>query len=332
MLLCFRRADGKLLWESKVTYKDKESTHPTNPFCSASPATDGERVYVSHGSAGLYCYDCHGKQVWHRDTGKQEHIWGNASSPILYGDLCILWVGPGENQVLLAVNKKTGQEVWRHVELGGKSGSGSAREWRGSWSTPIVARVNGRDELILSVPEKVLAFDPQTGKELWSCAGLGPLVYSSPVVSHDGIVVAMSGFHNAALAVRAGGEGDVTQKRLWLHKPQNPQRIGSGVVVGEHLYLLNEPGTASCLDLKTGEDRWNRERVSSSSWSSMVAAGDRLYITNQSGETIVLKTGAKPVVLARNKLGEPVRASIAVSDGDVFVRTHKALWCISEKK
>src|SRR5262249_23458247 len=111
-VLCFRRSDGKLLWQGDTIYKEPEMTHPTNPFCSASPVTDGERVIASHGSAGLVCYDFEGKRLWHHDVGKLKHLWGNASSPILYGDLCIQWCGPGERQFLRAVNKHTGKKVW----------------------------------------------------------------------------------------------------------------------------------------------------------------------------------------------------------------------------
>ena len=331
-LLCFRRSDGKRLWEAKVAYKEPESTHPTNPFCSASPVTDGERVVVSHGSAGLFCYDLDGKELWRKDTGKQEHIWGNAASPVLYKDLCVLWVGPGENQVLLAVNKTNGQTVWEHKEPGGASGTGGSREWRGSWSTPLVARVNGRDELILGVPRKLKAFDPATGKELWSCAGLGDLVYTSPLCSEDGVVVAMSGYHGPALAVRAGGTGDVTAThRLWHHETKNPQRIGSGVLVGNHVYILNDNGIAQCLEVKTGKDVWDSPRLTST-WGSMVAAGDRLYVADKDGDTHVLKAGPKFEALARNRLGERCFSSPAVAGGEVFLRTYKALWCFGEKK
>jgi outer membrane protein assembly factor BamB len=336
-LLCFRRADGKLLWQKDTIYKDKESTHSTNPFCSASPVTDGERVVVSHGSAGLFCYDFDGKELWHYDLGKLEHIWGNASSPVLDGDLVILWCGPCERQFLLAVNKRTGEKVWQHDEPGGDSGKKG--EWIGSWCTPLVARVGDHDELIVAVPEKVKAFDPKTGKELWSCAGLGKLVYASPVCSADGIVVALSGFHGPALAVRAGGKGDVTAThRLWHHADKNPQRIGSPVIVGEHVYLINEQGLAQCFELKTGKELWNSERVTKPTWGSLVVAGGRLYVTNQTGETVVLATNPKLEVLARNRLGERmengemVRGSLAVSDGEVFIRTYKQLWCIGGNK
>jgi outer membrane protein assembly factor BamB len=333
-VLCFDRADGKLLWQRETPYKDREPTHATNPYGSATPATDGERVVASLGSAGMVCYDFAGKELWRKDVGKLYHIWGNASSPVLCGNLAILWCGPGDRQFLLAVDKASGQTVWEHQEPGGKYGH-SPKEWVGSWCTPLLARVGGHDELILCVPGKVKGFDPGTGQELWSCAGLGPLVYASPVCSAaDRIVVALSGFHGPDLAVRAGGKGDVTAThRLWRHAQGIPQRIGSPVIVGGHAFLLNESGLAQGFDLKTGKDLGPRERVSASqSWSSPVAAAGRLYVPNQAGDTLVLAASPPFEVLARNPLGERVLSSIALSDGQVFVRTYQHLWCIEEKK
>ncbi len=332
MLLCLRRLDGKLLWDARVAYPEPEATHPTNPFCSASPVTDGERVIVSFGSAGLWCYDFSGKELWHKDVGKMEHIWGNASSPILWGELCIFWIGPGKNQVLLAVNKKTGAEVWRHEEPGGASGLGEDKEWRGSWSTPVVIKVEGHEELILTVPQKVKGFDPKTGKELWSCAGLGKLVYTSPLCSRDAVIVAMSGYGGPSLAVRAGGTGDVTKThRLWHTEKPNPQRIGSGVIVGDHVFILNDTGIAQCLEVKTGKEVWSKRLAST--WSSMVAVGDRLYVPTKTSDTFVIKASPEFQELARNRLkSEQMHASLAISDGDVFIRTYKGLWCIGVKK
>jgi outer membrane protein assembly factor BamB len=331
-VLCFDRADGKKLWQSEVRFDGTEPTHPTNPYCSATPVTDGERVIASFGSAGLVCYDFAGKLLWHKDVGKMIHVWGNASSPVLYGDFVILWCGPGERQVLFAADKKTGETVWEYYVSGGNAGKDQTK-WVGSWATPVVAKVNGHDELILPVPNKVLALDPRSGDELWSCDGLGPLVYASPVVSADGIVVAVSGFHGPDLAVRAGGTGDVTAtRRLWRHEAKIPQRIGSPVIVGNLVYLLSENGLAQCFDLRTGEDRWGKERASGESWGSLVAIAGRLYVTTLSGETVVLAAKPAFAVLARNRLDERTLASPAVSDGDIFVRTYQHLWCIGAPK
>ena len=327
-LLCFNRADGKLLWQSDVIYDEDESTHPTNPYCSASPATDGERVVVSHGSAGLHCYDLSGKALWKVDLGKLEHIWGNASSPVLYGDLVILWCGPGERSFLLAVNQKTGAKVWETQEQGA-----AANKFEGTWSTPIIVKSEGRDQLILGVPNKLKGYDPKSGRELWSCDGLTSLVYTSPLFA-DGIAVGMSGYGGAALAVKLGGGGDITKNRLW-HHPKNGQRIGTGVIVGDHLYMVDEPGTPHCYELATGKDVWQgqiEKRPAGGAWGSMIHADGKLYITDRGGTTTIFAATPKFEVLGQNRLGEHTDASIAVSNGDLFIRTYKTLWCISEKK
>jgi outer membrane protein assembly factor BamB len=334
-LLCLARKDGATLWHKVVEYKDEEPTHDTNPYCSASPATDGERVVVSHGSAGVFCYDFEGKELWHRDLGRCEHIWGNAASPVLYGDLVILNFGPGERTFLIAMDRATGRDVWKVEEPGGKRGDKGQSEWVGSWSTPTLLKLKERDELVMSWPGVVKAYAPKTGELLWSCQGLGKdkaadrLVYTSPLVTPE-VVVAMAGFGGPALAVKPGGQGDVTESRRLWRLPSAPQRIGSGVIVGEHVYMLNEPGTAECIELKTGKTVWN-ERVGSGAWGSLVHAGDRLYVTNLDGETLVLAAKPKFEVLSRNRLPkEMTRASIAVSDGNLFIRTYEHLWCVGQ--
>jgi outer membrane protein assembly factor BamB len=330
-LLCFARKDGKQLWQGVTEYVDKESTYAGEPhYCSASPVTDGQRVVCSFGSAGVVCYDFRGTQLWRRDLGKCEHIWGNAASPMLYGNLVVLNFGPGERTYLVALDKRTGQDVWRVEEPGGKFGQAPS-EWIGSWSTPVVLKLKDHDELIVMWAGAVKAYQPKTGEPLWTCQGLGNLVYNSPLVTPE-IVVAFSGFGGPALAVKPGGKGDVTAThRLWHLPDRAPQRIGSGVIVGEHVYILNAIGTAQCFELRTGHSLWE-ERVGASAWGSMVHAGGRLYVTNQQGETVVL--AAKPVfeVLAHNPLGERSQSSPAVSDGELFIRTYGHLWCISLKR
>jgi outer membrane protein assembly factor BamB len=330
-VMCFDRKDGRLLWHKDIPYPDKEVTHGTNPYCSATPVTDGERVIASHGSAGVICYDFQGNELWRRDLGKFDHIWGNAASPVLYGDLVILNCGPGERTFLLAMDKRTGNDVWKQEEPGGKSGHAGPSEWVGSWSTPVISRINGRDELIMSWPEAVKSYDPKTGDLLWTCKGLGKLVYTSPLVTPE-VVVAMSGYHGPLLGVKTGGRGDVTAThRLWRHAERIPQRIGSGVLVGEHVYILNENGTLQCLNWKTGETLWT-ERASSTSWGSIVHADGRLYVTNREGETLVAAAGPTFEVLSKNPLKEPCQASPAISDGQIFIRTYRNLWCVGRKQ
>jgi outer membrane protein assembly factor BamB len=333
-LLCLSRKDGQELWRQAVTYDHEEPTHETNPYCSSSPATDGERVVVSHGSAGVYCYDFAGRELWHRDLGPCEHIWGNAASPVLYGDLILLNFGPGERTFLIALDRKTGADVWKVEEPGGKRGDKGQAEWVGSWSTPTLLRLKDHDELVMSWPGAVKAYAPKTGELLWTCKGLEKdgapdrLVYTSPLVTPE-VVVAMAGFGGPALAVKPGGKGDVTEShRLW-RLTRAPQRIGSGVIAGDYVYVVNEPGTAECVELRTGKTVWN-ERVGAGAWGSLVHAGDKLYVTNLDGETLVLAAGPKFEVVSRNPLGERTRASIAVSDGNILIRTYEHLWCVGK--
>ena len=324
-VMCFARADGKLLWQRDTVYKEPEITHPTNPFCSASPVTDGERVVASHGSAGLVCYDFEGKLLWHYDVGKLEHLWGTASSPILHGDLCIQWCGPGERQFLLAVDKRTGKKVWETPIPGGDAGI-TSKKFLGTWATPIVARVGDRDELIFPAPFKLSGYDPKTGKELWFAKIGGTYCYSSPLFV-DGVLI-----YGGSL-LKIGGAGDITKDQL-RHKVGS-MFISTAVVAGDYLYTLNSVGVPGCYEWKTGKELWKDQvegRPAGEAWGSLVHAAGRVYITDRRGATAVFAAGAKYEHLGTNKLDEHTDASIAIAGGDAFVRTHKHLWCIGEKK
>jgi len=340
MLMCFDRRDGKLLWQSGITTQEKEPTHGTNPYASASPVTDGERVIVSFASDGLYCYDFSGKEVWRRtDLGQQIHIWGNGASPVIHGNLCFLNFGPGETTYLFAVDKKSGQTVWKHDEATGyrhpKEGVGDrGNTYIGSWTTPVLMRVEGREQLLMSWPKRLASYDPQTGKELWTCGGLNVLVYTSPIYE-NGTVVSMGGFNGMALAVRAGGSGDITSERRLWHHPKTKQRIGSGVIHDGHIYIHNDPGIAECFELKTGKLVWEERLRGSAStgvnWSSVMLADGNCYTITQGGDCFVFKASPKFELVSVNPLGEPSNSSLVPSNGELFIRTHRALWCIGNR-
>lgn len=551
-LMCFDRANGKLLWQSGPTYTEKEPTQRDNPYCAATPVTDGERVIASFGSAGLYCYDLDGKELWHRDLGKMEHMFGNAASPVLAGDLCILNFGPDEKARIVAVNKKTGETAWEaqppKVEIadtsrggfdrgggdrarggpgdrpnaerpdgdrprgdrqggdrpggdrGGRGGFGpggmvtsqvlsqadkntdqkvsrdefvglagawfekldpaktgkidqqtftdrfgelfsppsdtgapnaqrpddgarpegrrgnfgrfmapgffaaadtdkdgslTREEWAGtfgkwfadwdtdktaaldenklregfntalprpqfggfgagggrpggggggrgpgagaSWSTPVLVSADGHDELVISLPGCLVAYDPKTGKQLWLSKGLGGTIYTSPVTGEGALVGMTSGpGGGSGIAVKAGGSGDVTEtQRLW-RKERMKSGIGSGVIHEGNLYTISQEGIASCIDMKDGNTVWE-ERLKGpgsrgSSWSSMLLADGKIYVPNQSGDVFVLRAAPKFEVLATNSVSESTNASLAASDGELFLRTDNALWCIGARK
>jgi outer membrane protein assembly factor BamB len=338
VILAFNRDDGKILWQSGPTWTAPELTHEANPGSASSAATDGERVIAFFGSAGLYCYDFNGKEIWHRDLGEQRHIWGYGSSPIIHGDICFLNFGPGPRQFLVALDKKTGKTLWEVNNPGGASGesngSDKKQEWIGSWSTPLFIHAASKDQLLLSWPERLAAYNPKTGAELWSCRGLNPLAYTSPLYA-DGIAVAMGGFNGKDFAVKVDGAGDVTEThRMWDH-PKTKQRIGSGAIHDGHIYIHEDPGVAECIDLKTGQSIWE-ERLkgpgpSGVNWSSVTIADGNCYTITQGGDCFVFKAGPKFELVSINSLREPSNSSIVPSEGQLFIRTDKALWCIANK-
>ena len=329
-LLCVSRSDGRELWRRVVPFAGKESHHADNPYCSASPVTDGKRVVASFGSAGVLCCDLAGKILWRRDLGSFEHIWGNGASPVIYQDLVILNCGPGERTFLTALDAKTGQDVWKVDQPGGRYDRDATGPWTGSWSTPVLAKIGGRDELLMSWPGTLKDYDPRTGGLRWNCDGLTPLVYTSPLVGPE-VVVAMSGFGGSWMGVRTGGMGDVTSThRLWRVETA-PQRIGSGVIVGDYVYIANATGVAQCITLKTGKVVWN-ERLGGGSWGSLLYSDGKLYVTNLEGETAIFRASPTFEVLARNALNEKTLASISAADGELFIRTYEHLWCIGPKK
>lgn len=529
-LMCFNRADGKLLWQEGVTYSDNEQTQRDNPYCSATPATDGERVVVSFGSAGLYCYDFSGKELWHRDFGKMTHIFGNGSSPVLVGKACIFNFGPDEKARLIAVDKTTGKDIWQvdppKVEAselmaargsgggggrgpgggggggggggntnstggrlaaqivaqadkdadrkvsaaefnalpdawydkldpdkkgkltseemaakwydavpplegsggGGGGGGGSSRgpsrttapavfaaadadkdgsltrdelkgvftKWfaswdaakagsleheaiakgldtalpapgggggggeraggggggggggrgfgggRGafggaSWATPLLIKAGDREELVMTFPGRMAAYDPATGTQLWVSKGLGGSIYTTPVWGEGVLFSSTSGQGGGpAIAVKPGGSGDVSESQRVWKLDRYRGSVGSGVIYGGHLFTVGQDGIAECRNLKTGEPVWEERLRGSSgrggSWSSMLLAGDKIYLPNQAGDVFILRASPKFEVLATNSVNEATNASLAADGGELFLRTDKSLWCFANKE
>jgi outer membrane protein assembly factor BamB len=343
--MCLDRGDGSLRWQQEVTTRfDDDATHATNPYCSASPVTDGQRVIAWYGSDGLHCYDLQGKKLWSRDLGRQRHIWGYGSSPVIFGGLCYVNFGPGEPSFLIAVDKQTGDTAWQQDEASGYgqpatedvpgNKPGAPATYIGSWSTPVVMEVAGRPQLLVSWPRRLVAYDPKTGHPLWTCGGLNALVYTSPVYSGDTAVV-MGGFGGMSLAVRAGGSGDVTDSRRLWHHPRTKQRIGSGVVHDGHVYVHNDPGVAECYELSTGKLVWEKRLQgpgkSGQNWSSIMLADGNCYSITQGGDCFVFRASPKFELTSVNSLGECSNSSVVPSHGELFIRTHAALWCVRSK-
>jgi outer membrane protein assembly factor BamB len=336
-LFCFDRANGKRLWVKTVVFDGNDPTHKTNPYCGSSPAADGERVVVWHGTPGVFCYDYEGRELWSRDLGTFRHIWGYGSSPVFYGESILLNCGPGERSMVVALDRKTGATLWQTPEPGGHSGENSGPDggkalWLGSWITPVLAHVEGQDQILISQPRHVNAYDPRTGKILWTVDGLGDLAYTS-VLTGAGVGVALGGYHGPGIGFKLGGAGNTTAaNRLWHETRRNPQRIGSGVILGKHIYLANAiPAAAQCLELETGKQVWLERLPEGEIWGSIVSSPGRLYVTNPEGKTYVFAPNPEKFeLLATNELGEASNSTPAFSNGQIFLRTFESLYCIAE--
>ncbi len=322
-LLCIGRDDGKVLWDQSVSAKLPEKDRiRDHGYAANTPVADAERVYAFFGKSGVFAYDHQGKQLWNADVGSSTNGWGTAASPVLYKDLVIINASV-ESESLVALDRRTGAEKWR------------ARGIKEAWNTPLVVRTKaGDDELVVATHGKVLAFEPTTGKELWSCkTNITWYMVPCPVAA-DGVVYILGGRSGiASLAVRAGGRGDVTSThRLWTsNKGSN---VTSPVYLNGRLYWAHEKlGIAYCAQADTGKLLYEKRLDRAGQvYASTLLANGRLYYLSRSGRMFVVAAKPEFELLSTNELrdGSVFNASPAVTGKRILLRSDKFLYCIGK--
>lgn len=329
-VLCLDRDSGKILWE-RVAYEGTvyDYRHKRGTYAAPTPVTDGKNIWAYFGSEGVYCYDLNGKLIWKKNLGGIGTLgMGVGSSPVLYGNTIILQCdqeADGKDSFLTALDAKTGNEVWR-----------VKRPVSVSWTTPILLKAGGRNELITSGNEFLISYDPATGKEYWRANGLKSNAIATPVVN-QGLVIHSAGYpQKSIVAVTPGGSGviDDTDKIAWRYN-KGTAYVPSPISYGEYVYLMSDAGILTCLNAKTGEIVYEGGRVPVATkfyGASPVAFDGKILLTSDDGETFVIKAGPKHEVLGTNSVGEPVRTSIAIADGKLFIRGDKHLFCIGNKE
>jgi outer membrane protein assembly factor BamB len=315
LIEAFVRTDGRSLWAFELPAEGTPPpVHEKHNLASASPVTDGERVYAVFGTGQVVAVDMQGKRVWHRNLaaehGPFEINWGHGSSPIVYNDLVILPCYHEPQSYLLAMDARTGATRWK-IDRGGKVVS---------YSTPIVIRGGDGDELVLNTSEALEAYRPATGEALWRVTETSRFAIPMPV--HDaGVIYASRGYRSGPyLAVRAGGRGEVTPSHVLWKSPTGAPYISSLVYADGLLFMAGDVGVVTCIDAKTGERVW-QERTGGIFTASPVAADGRIYLFSEPGETIVMRAARKPEVLARNRVDARLLASPAFSNGWIFFRS-----------
>jgi outer membrane protein assembly factor BamB len=322
-------ATGRVIWEREVHRGAPQvRRHLKSSLANATPATDGERVVVLFGAIGkLAAYDFDGKVIWQRDIGildcndpqSGSAEWGHASSPILYGDLVLIQGDRRKDSFLAAYRLATGEEVWR-----------VAREEPSTWATPNVLPAPSGDELIANGPT-IRAYDPRTGKPLWSLGPSSEVVVATPVVG-DGLAFLTAGYPpvRPVFAVRPGQRGDLSlppgerssKAVAWSHA-RGGTYIPSPILYRGILHTCNNNGILTSYRAETGE-QLSQLRLSAAGGSfsaSPVAADGRLYIASETGDVYVLRAGPEPELLAVQPMGETVMSTPAISGGLLVVRT-----------
>lgn len=334
-MVCLDRRSGKILWDKTVKAKMPEALYSGgrnntwHGYASSTPVTDGKRVFVFFGISGVLAFDLDGQIDWTAGVGEKTHGWGCGASPLLYKNLLIVNAST-ESDSMVALDTATGKEVWK-VE-------GVSR----CWSSPMLVAVGEKQELVLNLPasgrgaksSKLKGFDPATGKELWFCDGPPDSYLCPSAVSDDGVVYVIGARKNTAIAVRAGGRGDVSASHV-VWTTGEGSNVSSPVILDGYLYFMHEKGTALCLDAKTGEVVYKEKLEPSSGliYSSITAADGKLYVPSQHNGTYVLKFGPEFELLSVNKFKDDesrVNATMAVSGNQLIMRTDKAIYCIGQ--
>ena len=338
-VVCLDRESGEVIWRQEAM-KDKPRVRiaPYNTYATETPVTDGERVYAYFGMHGVYCYDMAGKLLWTKDLGAfpMQQNYGSASSPVLEGDCLFLQIDNEQESFLVALDKKSGEEVWR-----------ADRDEKSVWGSPIIWKNKTRTELVTPGTLKVRSYDPATGELLWELAGYGGNNTNTPVGDADLLYVNLQGAPPTGpggqgalgklLAVKAGAAGDISLE------PGQTANAGvawsatrgggsdtSPLAYGGYVYVFGRTGgVLTCYEAETGKEVY-RERVPDavSIWACPWASDGKVYVLDDAGTTSVLEAGSSFKVLRKNTLDDTTWATPAAADGAIYLRGVEHLYCI----
>ena len=342
ILLCIDRLSGQTVWKRDVVQSPPETVHRLNSRASGTPATDGKQVYVTFmraegdeviapnvgserlitpGKIIVAAYDLDGKEKWKTNVGDFVSAHGFNTCPVLFEDLLIINGDHDGDAYLVALDRQSGRQRWR-----------TRRENKTrSYVTPIIREIDGITQMILSGSLCVASYDPRNGKRHWIVDGPTEQFVASMV--YDGKYVFATGGYpeRHTLAIRPGGKGNVTDTHIAWRTTRGAAYVPSPIITGRYLLMVADSGIASCFEARTGKRHW-MERLPGGHSPSPVSADGLVYFVSDRGVTTIIRPSETFAVIAKNELGEPVSASPAISQGQIFLRTHQHLYCIGSKK
>jgi len=326
VLLCLDCNTGKILWQRTVVQGPLEKIHKENSYASGTPATDGERIYVTFRVGDEIVVAAHdfasGKQLWLVRPGTHKGEWGFSNEPVLFKDKVIVDGDSKGDSYLVALDRKDGRTLWRI----NRTNKGI------SYSAPLIRELAGRTQLIQCGDRCVASFDPDTGEQLWKVDGPSQEFVATPVYSERaGLVFVSSSWpKRILLAIRPDGRGNVTETHIAWHDTKGAPYVPSMIVVDDYLLSVNRGGTAFCYEAVTGKVLW-QEKLGRHHTSPVLVSG-RIFFINDNGQVNVIKPGREFECVATYELGESCYASPAISDGQVFVRGFQHLFCFGRRK
>ncbi len=329
VLICIDRKSGKIAWRKTVLTAPKEPVHKLNSFASSTPATDGTHVFVTfhqNPNVVVAAYDFQGNEVWRKVPGEFQSQHGFCSPPVIYKSLVIVncdqdAFGKKKPAYVVALDRATGDEKWRI----------DRPERIRSYCPPLIAEAAGRTQMVMTGAWAVDSYDPDTGKPIWHIHGPTEQFVAS-MIYHKGLFFLTAGFPTYhVMAIKPDGAGDVTKTHEVWHEEKGAGYVPSPVAAGDNIFLVHDNGLASARDARTGKLHWF-ERLGKHHSASPVAAEGKVFYADDDGATFVVTASEKFDVVEKNKINETVYASPAFSDGQIFLRGEKRLFCIAPKK
>ena len=326
MVIAFDRQTGDQVWATTLTSQvPHEAGHNTNTFASSSPLTDGDRLYVSFGSRGVFALDFDGNELWSKDLGRMQTRaeFGEGSSPAIHdGRLVVPFDHEGES-FIVALDAKSGGELWRQP-----------RDERTTWSTPLITEYEGRTQVITNGSNRVRSYDLDTGEIIWQCGGQAGNPIPTAVRHKDNVIV-MTGFRGYAIySIPLSATGDITDTDVptWVEEDAAPYVPSPLLYDGQLYFVKANNGVLVARDAATGELRIRQTRLPDISmiYASPVAAAGHVFITGRDGTTLVFKAGDTFEVASTNKLDGEFDASAAIVGDEIFMRSKSHLYCIAE--
>ena len=337
-IMCVDLESGKILRDDKLfDVAEPQFCHKFNSYASPTPVIEEGLIYVTFGSPGTACLDtATGEVLWTRRDLECNHFRGSGSSPILHGDLLIMNFDGSDHQYIVALNKRTGETVWKvdrsidFQDLDENGEPAAEGDWRKGFSTPHIATLGGR-EVLLSIGSKALyAYEPTMGREFWRTESRdGHSPGTRPTVGDDAIYYC-TGFGRAEIwAVKSGGSGMVNDSHVkWTTRRGIPNKP-SLILKDGLIHMIADGGVAGCVEAATGEQVY-QERVGGNYSASPILCGDRMYVFSEEGKCSIIKTGREFEILATNELEDGFMASPAVVGNDLILRTKSHLYRVGE--